>query len=52
MFYGFMVLCFSHQVIFSGRSKAVDPFCYSCFMFVFVMLSCLLFAALWSSAVK
>ena len=28
----------------------VDPFCYLCFIFVFVMLSCLLFTALWSAA--
>ena len=26
----------------------MDPFCYQCFMFVFVILSCLFLAALWS----
>ena len=30
----------------------MDPFCYLCFMFVFVMLSCLFLAALWSPAGK
>ena len=30
----------------TDRSKAVDLFCYLCFMFVFVILSCLFFAAL------
>ena len=31
--------------VFSDRSK-VHPFCYLCFMFVFVTLSCLFLAAL------
>ena len=30
----------------------MDPICYLCVMFVFVMLSFLLLAALWSPAVK
>ena len=28
----------------------LDPFCYLCFMFVFIMLSCLFLTALWSPA--
>ena len=30
----------------------VDPFCYKCFTFVFIILSCLFLAALWTPAVK
>ena len=30
----------------------MDPFSYVCFMFVFVVLSCLFLAALWSPAGK
>ena len=35
---------------FQGGASFVNPFCYLCFMFVFVMLSCLFLAALWSPA--
>ena len=42
------------NIYFTDRSNAVllfvDPFCYICF--VFVMLSCLFIAALWSPAGK
>ena len=37
---------------FHGDASFVDRFCYLCFMFVFLILSCLLLAALWSPAVK
>ena len=30
----------------------MDHFCYACFMFVFVMLSCLFLALLWSPAAR
>ena len=35
-----------------GGASFVDPFCYLCFVFVFVILSCLFPAALWSPAGK
>ena len=35
---------------FQGGASYVDPFCYFCFMFVFVILSSLFFAALLSPA--
>ena len=37
---------------FFGSSSFGNHFCYLCFMFVFVMLSCLFLAALWSPAGK
>ena len=44
------------QNFVTGRSKAVlllwIIFCYLCFLFVFVMLSCLFLAALWLPAAK
>ena len=42
-------------MIFCESSKAVlfvDPFCYLCFNFIFVILSCLFLADLWSPASK
>ena len=49
--------CFSPPVIFlltvlKGDGSFVDPFCYLCFIFILIMLSCLLLAALWSPAGK
>ena len=41
---------FFFYLLFQGGVSFVDPFCYLCF--VSVMLSCLFFAALWSSAGK
>ena len=37
---------------FQGGVFSVDPFCYLCFTFVFIILSCLFQAALWSPAGK
>ena len=39
------------MAVLSGASF-VDPFCDLCFVFVFVIQSCLFFAALWSPAGK
>ena len=36
----------------TDHSKAVDLFCYLCFVFVFAILSYLFLAALWSPAMK
>ena len=35
---------------FQDSASFVDPFCYLCFMFGFVMPSCMFLAALWSPA--
>ena len=35
-----------------GGAPTVDPFCYLCFVFVFVILSCLFHAVLWPPAGK
>ena len=35
-----------------GSASFMDPICYLCFVFVFVILSCLFVAALWSPAGK
>ena len=37
---------------FQGGASFVDPFCHLCFMFVFLILTCLFLAALWSPAAK
>ena len=37
---------------FRGGSSFVDPFCYLCFMFVFIFISCQFLAALGSPAGK
>ena len=37
---------FNRSNLFKGGASFVDPFCYLCFMFVFVMLSYLFLAAL------
>ena len=38
--------------LFQGSASFVDHFCYLCFILIFVMLSCLFLAALWSPAGK
>ena len=57
----FKVLCFgikikhSFQIVMKhdqGGVSFVDPFCYLCFEFIFVILSCLFLKTLWSPSVK
>ena len=37
---------------FQGGASYADSFCYLCFVFFFILLSCLFLAALWSPAGK
>ena len=43
-----MRVVLNRSTLFQGGASFVDPFCHLCFMFVFVMLSYLFLAALWS----
>ena len=47
-----MRVVFNISNLFQGDASFVDPFCYLCFIFVFVMLSYLFLAALLSPAGK
>ena len=40
------------ECTFQAGASFVDPFCYLCFIFIFVMLYCLFLGALLSSAGK